>query len=73
MKRLSGRVVEVFIPNDNSKEIGFRVETDEGIKEIREEQNEYNARILREDNVIITEQIIDGKCFIDIELEEKYE
>lgn len=73
MKKLSGRVVEVFIPDNMNQEVGFRVETDEGIKEIIEEQDEYNAKILREDNVIVTEQIIDGKYFIDIELGEKYE
>ena len=68
MKKLSGRVVEVFIPDNMNQEVGFRVETNEGIKEIIEEQDEYNAKILREDNVIVTEQIIDGKYFIDIEL-----
>ena len=73
MKKLSGRVVEVFIPDNINQEVGFRVETNEGIKEIIEEQDEYNAKILREDNVIVTEQIIDGKYFIDIELGEKYE
>ena len=73
MKKLSGIVVEVFIPDNMNQEVGFRVETDEGIKEIIEEQDEYNAKILREDNVIVTEQIIDGKYFIDIELGEKYE
>ena len=73
MKKLSGRVVEVFIPDNMNQEVGFRVETDEGIKEIIEEQDEYNAKILRGDNVIVTEQIIDGKYFIDIELGEKYE
>ena len=71
MKRLSGRVVEVFIPDNMNQEVGFRVETNEGIKEIIEEQDEYNAKILREDNVIVTEQEIDGKYFIDIELGEK--
>ena len=73
MKKLSGRVVEVFIPDNMNQEVGFRVETNEGIKEIIEEQDEYNAKILREDTVIVTEQIIDGKYFIDIELGEKYE
>lgn len=73
MKKLSGRVVEVFIPDNMNQEVGFRVETNEGIKEIIEEQDEYNAKILREDNVIVTDQIIDGKYFIDIELGEKYE
>ena len=73
MKKLSGRVVEVFIPDNMNQEVGFRVETNEGIKEIIEEQDECNVKILREDNVIVTEQIIDGKYFIDIELGEKYE
>ena len=71
MKKLSGRVVEVFIPDNMNQEVGFRVETNEGIKEIIEEQDEYNAKILREDNVIVTEQIIDGKYYIDIELGEE--
>ena len=70
MKRLEGKVVEVFIPDNNSREIGFRVETVEKIKEIREEQSEYNAKILREDRVILTEQVISNHYFIDIELEE---
>ena len=73
MKKLSGRVVEVFIPDNMNQEVGFRVETNEGIKEIIEEQDEYNAKILREDNVVVMEQVIDGKYFIDIELGEKYE
>ncbi len=71
MKRLSGRVVEVFIPDNMNQEVGFRVKTNEGIKEIIKEQDEYNAKILREDNVIVTEQVIDGKYFIDIELGEE--
>ena len=70
MKRLEGKVAEVFIPDDNSKEIGFRVETVEGIKEIREEQREDNVKILREDRVILTEQVISNHYFIDIELED---
>ena len=70
MKRLEGIVAEVFIPDDNSKEIGLRVETVEGIKEIREEQREDNVKILREDRVILTEQVISNHYFIDIELED---
>ena len=54
-----------------NQEVGFRVKTNEGIKEIIKEQDEYNAKILREDNVIVTEQVIDGKYFIDIELGEE--
>lgn len=70
MKKLRGRVIEVFIPKNDDAKVGFRVETSEGIKEIIEEQNEYNARILREDAVILTEQIIDNHYFIDIELDD---
>ena len=69
MKKLNGKVIEVFIPDDNNKEIGFRVETSEGVKEIREKQDEYNVGILREDKVVLTEQVIDNHYFIDIELD----
>ena len=70
MKKLNGKVIEVFIPDDNNKEIGFRVETSEGVKEIREKQDEYNVGILREDKVVLTEQVIDNHYFIDIELDD---
>ena len=70
MKKLNGKVIEVFIPDDNNKEIGFRVETSEGVKEIRKEQDEYNVGILREDKVVLTEQVIDNHYFIDIELDD---
>ena len=70
MKKLKGKVIEVFIPDDNNKEIGFRVETSEGVKEIREKQDEYNVGILREDKVVLTEQVIDNHYFIDIELDD---
>ena len=70
MKKLSGRVREVFIPDNCNEKIGFRVETQDGMKEVIEDQNEYNAKILREDRVILTEQVIDNHYFIDIELDE---
>lgn len=70
MKKLSGRVREVFIPDNFNEKIGFRVETQDGMKEVIEDQNEYNAKILREDRVILTEQVIDNHYFIDIELDE---
>lgn len=79
MKRLKGKVIEVFIPEEyiNGElidimyrtQIGFKVQTVEGIKEIIETQNEFNAEIMKEDSVIITEQTIDGIYFIDIELD----
>ena len=71
LKKLTGKVKKVFIPEITKTKIGFEVETEEGIKEIIKEQDEYNAKILREDNVVVTEQVIDGKYFIDIELGEE--
>lgn len=80
MKELKGKVIEVFIPKEDnidilkSTKIGFKVITNEGVKEIIEEQDNYNVNILREDMVILREQIIDNHNFIDIEkLEEEYE
>lgn len=85
MKKTKGKVIEVFIPEEYIEgklidimyrtQIGFKVQTEEGIKEIIEEQNEFNAEIMKDDIVVITEQIIDGIYFIDIELDddEQYE
>lgn len=74
MKKIEGKVLKVFIPkNDNtniynSNKIGFQVETTEGIKEIIQLQNEKNINIMKEDKVIITEQIVDNNKVINIEL-----
>ena len=74
MRKIEGKVLKVFIPeNDNtniynSNKIGFQVETTEGIKEIIQLQNEKNINIMKEDKVIITEQIVDNNKVIDIEL-----
>ena len=78
MKQELGKVIEVFIPQeykDNKlidimdvKNIGFRVKTEDGIKEIIQEQNEFNSNIMKNDTVLITEQTISNKKFIDIEL-----
>lgn len=80
MNKITGKVIEVFIPNEykngnlldvmDRTNIGFKVETSEGIKEIITEQNELNAKILKNDLVIIIEQTISGKDFVDIELYE---
>ena len=80
MNRITGKVIKVFIPNEykngnlldvmDRTNIGFKVETSEGIKEIITEQNELNAKILKNDLVIIIEQTISGKDFVDIELYE---
>ncbi len=78
MKQELGKVIEVFIPQEyknnklidvmDIKNIGFKVMTDNGIKEIIQEQNEFNSNIMKNDTVLITEQTISNKKFIDIEL-----
>lgn len=80
MNKITGKVIEVFIPKEYKDDnlldvmdrtnIGFKVETSEGIKEIITEQNELNAKILKNDLVAILEQTISGKDFVDIELYE---
>ena len=75
-----GKVIEVFVPKqykngslldimDRTK-IGFKVMTDNGIKEIIQEQNEFNAKIMKNDLVAIIKQTISDKDFVDIELYE---
>lgn len=78
MKEYIGKVIEVFIPEEYNNgnlldvmdrtNIGFKVKTNDGIKEVILEQNEFNAEIMKNDLVIVTEQIISGKDFVDIEL-----
>ncbi len=71
MERKVGRVIEVFIPEEDSLDdmnIGFKVLVDDGVIEIIEEQNESNINILKDDLVLITKQVISNKEFIDIEL-----
>ena len=80
MKQELGKVIEVFIPQEykdnklidimDTKNIGFKVMSDNGIKEIIQEQNEFNSNIMKNDIVLITEQTISNKKFIDIELYE---
>ena len=72
MKQNYGKVLEVFIPNNegiDSKNIGFKVLLDDGSKiEIIEEQDELNSNIFRDDEVIIIRQIIGNMEFTNIEL-----
>lgn len=42
--------------------------TDEGIKDVIVETNEFNAKIMKDDLVVIREQIISDKYYVDIEL-----
>ena len=72
MKQNYGKILEVFIPNNegiDSKNIGFKVLLDDNTKiEIIEEQDEFNSKIFRDDGVIMIRQIIDNIEFTDIEL-----
>ena len=70
---LTGKVIEVFIPDENevilgSNKIGFKVKLDEGEITIIEEQNLYNSKILKGDLVSITKRSISNVEFVDIEL-----
>ena len=76
MKRIIGKVIEVYIPeqykNNNLLDvmdrnlIGFKVMTEEGLKVVETEQNEENATIMKKDIVEIIEQTISNVDFIDI-------
>ena len=74
MERKIGRVIEIFIPEEEnidimqSNKIGFKVLVDDGVITIIEEQNDTNTSILRESLVLITKQNISGKEYMDIEL-----
>lgn len=78
MDKKPGKVIEVFIPEEivngrkldvmDSKKIGFKVQVEDKIIEVIENQDEHNSNIMKNDDVIITTQIISGKKFVDIEL-----
>ena len=80
MKKTIGKVIEVFIPEQykngnlldimDRTNIGFKIKTDEDVKEVIVEANEFISKIMKNDTVIITEQTISGEYFIDIELYE---
>lgn len=78
MDKKYGKVIEVFIPKEivnetkldvmDSKKIEFKVQVEDKIIEVIQEQDEHNSNIMKNDDVIITTQNISGKKFIDIEL-----
>ena len=80
MNKYIGRVVEVYIPDQyingnlldvmDRTNIGFKVMTDKGLKDIVVEADEDSARIMKKDLVEIIEQTISGKEFVDINLYE---
>lgn len=78
MNKTIGKVIEIFIPKQykngnlldimDRTNIGFKVMTDNGIKEVIVKANSINAKILKNDLVQITEQTISDTKFVDIEL-----
>lgn len=77
MTKTIGKVIEVYIPEQykngglldvmDRTNIGFKVMTDSDIKDIVLEADELNCKIMKNDLVLIMEQDISGKHFIDIE------
>lgn len=80
MIKTIGKVIKVFVPEQykngnlldvmDRTNIGFKVMTDNGIREFIVEDNEFNARIMKNNLVTIIEQTISGKNFVDVELYE---
>ena len=78
MIKINGIVVDVFIPeqykNGNLLDvmdrnyIGFKIKTDNKIKEFILEQDKNNSRIMKNHLVTIIEQNISGKDLVEIEL-----
>ncbi len=77
MIKTIGKVIDVYIPEQykngellsamDRTNIGFKVITQDGVKDIVLEANEINAKIMKNDKVLIIEQDISGKHFVDIE------
>ena len=78
MTKTIGKVIEVYIPEQyknnelldvmDRTNIGFKVKTQDSIKDIILEINEDNAKIMKNDKVLVIEQDISDKHFIDIEI-----
>ena len=77
MEKLYGIVKEVYIPeqykNGNLLDvmdrsvIGFKVLIDDEVQDFQFEQDEFNVKIMKNDEVLIIKQVIDGNEYIDIE------
>ncbi len=80
MVKTIGKIMEVVIPSEYQNQslvdvmdrtkILFKIMTDKGLKDFVLEANEVNAKIMKNDMVLITEQDISGKHFVDIEIYE---
>ena len=77
MEKLYGVVKEVYIPEQykngqlldimDRNVIGFKVLIDDNIQCFEFEQDEFNVEIMKDDEVVITKQVIDGIEYTDIE------
>ena len=77
MDKLYGVVKEVYIPEQykngqlldimDRNVIGFKILIDDNIQSFEFEQDEFNVRIMKDDKVVITKQVIDGIEYTDIE------
>ena len=77
MEKLYGIVKEVYIPEQykngqlldimDRNVIGFKVLIDDSIQSFEFEQDEFNVRIMKDDEVVISKQVIDGIEYTDIE------
>lgn len=80
MKKIIGKVIEVFIPKQykngllldemDRTNLGFKVMCEDCLKEIIVEANDINSEIRKDDMVLIIEQDISKKHFVDIMLYE---
>ena len=77
MEKLYGIVKEVYIPEEykngqlldvmDRNVIGFKILIDDNIQCFEFEQDEFNVEIMKDDEVVITKQVIDGIEYTDIE------
>ena len=67
MRKL-GRVIEIFLPDEEQlTKIGFKIQTDNEIITIIEEQNLDNVKIYRDDFVFIEKNNLNNEIHYNIE------
>lgn len=64
--RMLGRVIEIFLPEDNNK-IGFKIKVDEKMLTLILDQNEENANIYKDDFVFVNKYKVDNQEVFEIE------
>lgn len=77
MEKIYGTVKEVYIPDEykngnlldimDRNVIGFKILIDDEIQDFQFEQDEFNVKIMKNDEVLIIKQVIDGKEYVDVE------